>query len=147
MLVYRKLFYSIIELSAIAEFIEEAEEERGGICRSKTSVSVHNFRIPRFPFSYKEWVSSPGLLISIDLTSLSGIGKGSSVNESIYYIPLLFPLFLNRIGLVLVSVFVAELRSKGALGKSPTGFDRPTAEMPLLESLKFSTLQKGYEIT
>ena len=98
MLVYRKVlvFYYWSELSAIAEFIEEAEEERGVICRSKTSVSVHLdwscIRcITKFPFSYKEWVSSPGLVISIDLTSLSSIGKGSSVNESIYYIPLLFP--------------------------------------------------------
>jgi len=68
------------ELSAIAEFIEGAEEGRGGICRycscsfvsicrSKTSVSVHSL----FPFSYKEWVSSPGLVVSIDLTFLSGI--------------------------------------------------------------------------
>lgn len=65
------LQYYWSELSAIAEFIEEAEEERGGICRycsssfvficrSKTSVSVHSV----FPFSYKEWVSSPGLVIS-----------------------------------------------------------------------------------
>lgn len=90
--------YYSSSLEAIAEFIEGAEEGRGGICRysscsfvsicrSKTSVSVHSV----FPFSYKEWVSNPGLVVSIDLTSLSGIGKGSSVNESLDFIPLLLP--------------------------------------------------------
>lgn len=44
-----------------------------------------------------------------------------------------------------VSVLVAELRSKGALGKSPTGLDRPTAEMPLLGSaLRGSSLLKSF---
>lgn len=44
-----------------------------------------------------------------------------------------------------VSVFVAELRSKGALGKSPTGLDRPTAEKPLLGSaLRGSSLLKSF---
>lgn len=44
-----------------------------------------------------------------------------------------------------VSVLVAELRSKGALGKSPTGLDRPTVEMPLLGSvLRESSLLKSF---
>lgn len=44
-----------------------------------------------------------------------------------------------------VSVFVAELRSKGAFGKSPTGLDRPTAEMPLLGSaLRGSSLLTSF---
>lgn len=38
-------------------------------------VPRHHYRGSVFPFSYKEWVSSPGLVVSIDLTSLSGIGK------------------------------------------------------------------------
>jgi len=96
-------------------------------------------------FSYKEWLSSPGLVVSIDLTSLSGIGKGSSVNESLYYIPLLLPLCFVGLVPFFVSVFVAKLRSKGALGKSPTGLDRPTAEMPLLGSaLRGSSLLTSF---
>ncbi|CAK9184305.1 unnamed protein product [Ilex paraguariensis] len=46
---------------------------------------------------------------------------------------------------VSIRVFVAELRSKRVLGKSPIGLDRPTIEMPLLGSaLRGSSLLKCF---
>ncbi len=64
------------------------------------------------------------------------------MNESLYYIPLLLPLCFVGLVPFFVSVFVAKLRSKGALGKSPTGLDRPTAEKPLLGSSGVKSFEK-----
>lgn len=59
----------------------------------------------------------------IDLTSLSGIGKGSSVNESLYFIPL----FLPQSGPFLWIGACCGAEVKRSFGKVPTGLDRPTA--------------------
>ena len=61
------------------------------------------------------------------------------MNESLYFIPLLLP---QSGPLLCIGVCcVAEVD----LGKSPTGLDRPTAEMPLLGSaLRGSSLLKSF---